>query len=94
MVYMPREPKTTPNRRLYSEEEVYVRRSGDDFLNTEAHKWEYEKPVPAVVIGMVGERVLAVLSDAKEVALLEQNQVWTTTKGTPHRLELGYDDVA
>jgi hypothetical protein len=87
MVYMPRDPRTTPNRALYSEEEVYVRRSEHGFLSTEAHKWEYEKPVPAVVIGMVGDRVLAVLSDKREVALLEKNQVWTTTMELPHRLE-------
>jgi hypothetical protein len=79
---------------LYSEEEVYVRRSGDDFLNTESHRWEYEKPVPAVVIGMVEDRVLAVLSDEKEVALLEKNQVWTTTNGIPHRLKLDNDEEA
>jgi hypothetical protein len=88
MVYMPRGPKNTPIFPMYSEEEVYVRCSGTDFLDDKVPKWEFEKPVPGVVIGMVGERVLAVLSDNKEVALLEQNQVWVTRQGLPHRLSV------
>jgi hypothetical protein len=71
---------------MFSNEEIYVRPSETDFLNANDTKWEYEKPVPGVVIGMVGDRVLAVLADEKEVALLKQNQVWTTPRGTPHRL--------
>jgi hypothetical protein len=73
---------------MYSKEEIYVRRSGIDFLNTNSPKWEYEKLVPGVVIGMVGERVLAVLADDKEVALWEQNQVWMTLRGHSHRLSV------
>jgi hypothetical protein len=71
---------------MYSEEEIYVRRSGTDFLNTNSPKWEYEKPVPDVMIGMVGERVLTVLADDKEVALLGQDQVWITPRGCSHRV--------
>ncbi len=37
---------------------------------------------------MVGEGVLAVLSDDKEVALLEGNQVWSTQLGLPHCLNV------
>ncbi len=65
MVYMPRGPKNTPIFPMYSEEEVYVRCSGTDFLDDKVPKWEFEKPVPGVVIGMVGERVLAERYDIK-----------------------------
>jgi hypothetical protein len=40
---------------MFSDEEIYIRRSKTDFLNTNDTKWEFENPVPGVVIGMVGD---------------------------------------
>jgi hypothetical protein len=71
---------------MFSEEEIYVRCSETVFSSDNDSKWEFVKPVPGVVTGMVRDRVLAIQADEKEVALLEQNQVWTSVRGLPHRL--------
>jgi hypothetical protein len=83
---MPDEPLTTPEIPLTSKQEVYVRRAGTSYVDVKAPKWRYVEPVPAVVIGMIEDRVLVVVSDTKEVAIFDHNQVWTTRTATPHRL--------